>query len=179
MLVIRKSPKPVVPSVMGERGQDFPAILKKRYSPLSQLPFISRPFILITPQLSPLLPLFCSIFPSLRFVFCLTVTRSLLPQGNRVMSPMSFHSQLYNVLCVCVYLCETVWKKEYWSLCVCMCVCVCVSLTVSRPLKAYMPAWVRIVYRSCPSLWYFGWSFQDAAIMLTSSLSCHTPLEVL
>lgn len=31
-----------------------------------------------------------------------------------------------------------------------------VSLTVSRPLKAYMPAWVRVVYRSCPSLWYFG-----------------------
>lgn len=40
------------------------------------------------------------------------------------------------------------------------CVRVCerarVSLTVSRPLKAYMPAWVRVVYRSCPSLWYFG-----------------------
>ena len=32
------------------------------------------------------------------------MTGSLLPQGNRVMSPMSFHSQLYNVLCV--YVCE-------------------------------------------------------------------------
>lgn len=30
------------------------------------------------------------------------MTGSLLPQGNRVMSLMSFHSQLYNVACVCL-----------------------------------------------------------------------------
>lgn len=41
-------------------------------------------------------------FPSLCFVFRLTVTGFLLPQGNRVMSLMSFHSQLYNVTPVCV-----------------------------------------------------------------------------
>lgn len=65
--------------------------------------FIFGPFILITPRLSPFPPLFCSIFPSLCFVFRLTVTGSILPQGSGVMSPMSFHSQLYNA--VGVYMC--------------------------------------------------------------------------
>lgn len=45
------------------------------------------------------------------FCFRLTGTGSLLPQGNRVMSLISFHSQLYSVLCVYIYVCGTMWKE--------------------------------------------------------------------
>lgn len=60
----------------------------------------------------------------------------------------------------------------------CVHVCARVSLTVSRPLKAYKRGCVLFTDHvlRCGIL---DGSFQDAAIMLTSPLSCHTPLEVL
>lgn len=95
------------------------------------------------------------------------MTGSLLPQGNRVMSLMSFHSQLYNVACV------------YLVVCICLCVgddwieprCLCVEITDSSSLEAHIQYWVCAVCRSCPSLWFF-WS--GSSWML---LSCWPPLR--
>lgn len=75
------------------------------------------------------------------------MTGSLLPQGNRVMSLMSFHSQLYNVaVCVCVWdgVKETRGDAQE-------------KVCDKSPRIAYIPVWVSAVYSSCPSLWYVGW----------------------
>lgn len=102
-------------------------------------------------------------FPSLCFVFRLTVTGFLLPQGNRVMSLMSFHSQLYIVAPVCV----RQWQGSRRGLLESMCLCSSLTVAQSKLISCKSVCCLQIV-----SFVVVFWL--DSSRML---LSCWPPLR--